>query len=158
MSAQGPGDIRLRKALDDSLQPPRWPAGLTMRTLRPADAPAVHDLLVDAFGDEEPSFDLWWTKRSGDAEFDPALCFLAFDGDDRVVGVAQCWTSAFVKDLAVAPPARGKGLAEALMRHVFAVFRERGHRRVDLKTHVVENAAAVRLYRRLGMVEVDWEG
>ncbi|TIU97944.1 MAG: GNAT family N-acetyltransferase, partial [Mesorhizobium sp.] len=29
---------------------------------------------------------------------------------------------------------------------------------VDLKTSTVENAAAVRLYERLGMFEVDWEG
>ena len=30
--------------------------------------------------------------------------------------------------------------------------------RTDLKTDRVENADAVRLYRRLDMIEVDWEG
>nr|WP_244529634.1 GNAT family N-acetyltransferase [Mesorhizobium qingshengii] len=60
--------------------------------------------------------------------------------------------------LAVHPEARGKGIAEALMWHSFATFRERGAECVDLKTNTVENAAAVRLYERLGMSPVAWEG
>ncbi|RVD52464.1 GNAT family N-acetyltransferase, partial [Mesorhizobium sp. M7A.F.Ca.ET.027.03.2.1] len=46
----------------------------------------------------------------------------------------------------------------ALMWHAFAVFRERGADHVDLKTNTVENPAAVRLYERLGMMPVAWEG
>ncbi|MBZ9962379.1 GNAT family N-acetyltransferase [Mesorhizobium sp. BR1-1-2] len=70
----------------------------------------------------------------------------------------MCWTSAFVRDLAVHPQARGRGIGEALMWHAFAVFRERGAPHVDLKTNTVKNAAAVRLYQRLGMSSVAWEG
>ncbi|SDA81941.1 hypothetical protein SAMN02927914_03334 [Mesorhizobium qingshengii] len=44
------------------------------------------------------------------------------------------------------------------MWHSFATFRERGAECVDLKTNTVENAAAVRLYERLGMSPVAWEG
>lgn len=44
------------------------------------------------------------------------------------------------------------------MWHAFAVFRERGAPHVDLKTNTVKNAAAVRLYQRLGMSSVAWEG
>ena len=44
------------------------------------------------------------------------------------------------------------------MRRVFTAFRDRGAAHVDLKTHKVENAAAVRLYERLGMMQVAWEG
>ena len=40
----------------------------------------------------------------------------------------------------------------------FGAFRDRGAAHVDLKTNTVENAAAYRLYRRLGMIEVDWGG
>ncbi|TIL70217.1 MAG: GNAT family N-acetyltransferase, partial [Mesorhizobium sp.] len=71
---------------------------------------------------------------------------------------ALCWTRAFVKDLAVHPEARGRGIAEALMWHVFTTFHARGAAHVDLKTNTVEKAAAVRLYERLGMFEVDWAG
>lgn len=44
------------------------------------------------------------------------------------------------------------------MRRVFAAFRDRCAAHVDLKTHRVENAAAVRLYERLGMIRIAWEG
>ncbi len=144
--------------LNGGLAAPAWPAGFTLRTLDEADAPAVHALLVEAFDDEERSFDVWWAKRSGDAEFDPALCFLAFGPDGRLAGAALCWTSAFVKDLAVASWARRIGLGAALLCHVFAAFKERGAPHIDLKTSLTENADAVRLYRRAGMVEVSWVG
>jgi ribosomal protein S18 acetylase RimI-like enzyme len=82
----------------------------------------------------------------------------AVDSKGRLAGAALCWATAFVKDLAVHPEARGRGVAEALMWHAFAVFRARGAAHVDLKTNTVENAAAVRLYERLGMTPVAWEG
>lgn len=128
-----------------------------MRTLRPGDEIPLHALFDLAFGDTGP-FDLWWPARSGDAEFDPALCFLAFDAETGLAGAAQCWTGAYVKDLAVHPKARGRGLGEALMLTAFRAFRDRGAAHVDLKTNRVGNAAAYRLYRRLGMVEVGWGG
>ncbi|TIS79491.1 MAG: GNAT family N-acetyltransferase [Mesorhizobium sp.] len=139
-----PNDIRLRKILDDTLAPPRWPEGFVMRGFEATDAPALHALLTTVFDD------------GADGPFD--LCFLVIDSKGRLAGAALCWTRAFVKDLAVHPEARGRGVAEALMWHVFAAFRARGAAHVDLKTSTVENAAAVRLYERLGMFEVDWEG
>nr|WP_292399198.1 GNAT family N-acetyltransferase [Mesorhizobium sp.] len=86
------------------------------------------------------------------------MCFLVIDSKGRLAGAALCWTRAFVKDLAVHPEARSRGIAEALMWHVFTTFHARGAAHVDLKTNTVENAAAVRLYERLGMFEVDWAG
>ena len=104
------------------------------------------------------SFEEWWARVSGDAEFDPELFFVVHDASGRLAAIALCWTSAFLRDLAVDPGARRLGLAEALMWHVFSVFQARGAPHVDLKTDLVENADAVRLYRRLDMIEVDWEG
>lgn len=117
----------------------------------------MHALLASVFTDE-PNFEDWWQSRSNDAEFDPALVFLVRGDEGQLAAVAWCWASAFVKDLAVAHAARRKGLAEALMLHVFAVFRARGAGRVDLKTNTIANADAYRLYQRLGMVEVAWGG
>lgn len=134
------------------------PAGHSLATLRPGDAPAAHALLAGVFDDEEPDFAVWWTKRSGDSEYDPSVVFLVRDDSGQLVALAWCWTSAFLKDLAVAPVARRKGIAEALCRHVFATFHARGADHIDLKTNLVSNADAVRLYRRLGMYEVDWAG
>ncbi|RWF32146.1 MAG: GNAT family N-acetyltransferase [Mesorhizobium sp.] len=154
-----PDDIRLRKTLDDDLLPPHWPEGFVMRGFEPADARPLHALLTEVFDDgTDGPFDEWWPRISGDAEFDPALCFLVIDARGLLAGAALCWATAFVKDLAVHRQARGRGIGEALMRHAFIAFRERGAAHVDLKANTVENAAALRLYERLGMVPVDWEG
>lgn len=157
-SPQPPGDIRLRKRLGGHGPAPEIPAGFRLKRFTSEDASALHALLVEAFDDENPDFVAWWRNLSGDAEYDPELIFLAVDGQGRLAAAAQCWTSGFVKDLATACFARGLGLGQALMLTVFAAFERRGAAHVDLKTSVIENAAAVRLYRRLGMAEVDWAG
>ncbi|WP_269930549.1 GNAT family N-acetyltransferase [Aminobacter sp. HY435] len=156
-SPQGEHDVRLRKILTGEPKAPQWPDGFAMRTFEPSDAPALHALLELVFDDGmNGPFEDWWPRLAGDSKFDPGLCFLVFAGDGRLAGAALSWTSAFVKDLAVHPDFRGKGIAEALMRQVFATFAGRGAVHVDLKTSLVGNADAVRLYRRLGMTEVDW--
>jgi ribosomal protein S18 acetylase RimI-like enzyme len=158
-SPQGENDVRLRRVLPGDLQPARWPAGFAMRTFQTSDAAALYDLLERVFDDGmNGPFDQWWSRLSADADFDPELCFLVFDGEGRLAGAALSWTSGFLKDLAVDPAFRGKGIAEALLWHIFATFAARGVSHVDLKTNLIENAAAVRLYRRLGMTEVDWGG
>ena len=115
-------------------------------------AAEVHALLEHAHRDVSgvAPFEVWWQALRGDAEYDPALVFLAVDTDGRVIGVAQCWTSAFVKDLAVVVHWRRRGVGEALLTQVFAAFRTRGADHVDLKVEA-GNAAALRLYGRLGM-------
>lgn len=151
-------DVRLRMELGSALRAPNWPEGFSLRTLDPSDAPALHALWREAFDDFDRPLDEWWAWLSGDAEFDPSLCFLVHAADGRLAGAAQCWTSTFVKDLAVAPTFRSRGIAEALLWQVFSLFKARGAAHVDLKTNRIANAAAYRLYRRVGMVEVDWEG
>jgi ribosomal protein S18 acetylase RimI-like enzyme len=158
MSPRGENHVRLRRTLDAALEAPAWPAGHVMRTLAMGDEGSLHRLLLEVGWEIEPNLDDWWTKRSGDAEFDPGLCFVAFDPAGRMVGAACCWTSGFLKDLAVHPAARRRGLGEALVRHVLQAFRARGVDHVDLKTNRLDSAAAIRLYERLGFVEVDWEG
>jgi len=143
----------MRKMLDDSFGPPVWPEGVDLTGLEPDTAAEVHALLDMAYRGGEgmvAPFSEWWDGLRSDMEFDPALCFLASDSGG-IVGVAQCWTSGFVKDLAVHPRRRGQGIAAALLLHAFAVFKERGVTAVDLK--VLElNTPAVQLYLRLGMV------
>jgi ribosomal protein S18 acetylase RimI-like enzyme len=153
---------RLRRLLDGSERSPRWPAGVSVRTLRDtADAKAMHGLLIRIYGEDDadvfPSFEDWWGRVSGDPEFSAELCFLASDTTGRLAGLAHCWTSAFLKDLAVRPDMRRRGIGAALLDHCFAVFRARGAARLDLKVEL-DNAAGLRLYERAGMVRVPWEG
>ena len=104
---------------------------------------------------------MWSPSRSGgracrdDSEYDPTLCFLAANEQDEIVGVAQCWTSAFVKDLAVAPAMRRQGLGAALLSHAFRAFAERGVPSVDLKVDADNPSGALRLYRSLGFETVE---
>lgn len=142
--------FRMRRKLAGSLPAPVWPAGIAPVAFASAPAVAVHDVIASAL--PTPPFAEWWPWLTQDGEYDPALVFVAANGDGAPVGVAQCWTSGFVKDLAVLPGQRGRGIGEALLLTAFAAFRDRGFSNVDLKV-VSSNALAIRLYRRLGMVE-----
>jgi ribosomal protein S18 acetylase RimI-like enzyme len=117
----------------------------------------VHHLLAAAYrdgGGTVPGFAEWWAGLRSDDEYDSALVFLAADPEGRVVGVAQCWTSAFIKDLAVDPDWRRQGLATALLAQVFKTFWDRGVDAVDLKVQRANPSGAERLYRELGMTPV----
>lgn len=146
----------MRLVLDGELPPPRWPAGLSVRALALGDTPALHALLVHAYrhgAGSVPAYAEWLSWLIEDSEFDPAVCPLVFAGDG-LVAAAICWTSAFVKDLAVHEAFRGRGVGEALLRHVFWTFRARGATKVELKARA-HNAPALRLYARVGMVPVE---
>jgi mycothiol synthase len=84
-----------------------------------------------------------------------SLYFLA-EQEGELVGVVLCpWYPdlGWIRQLAVHPEARGRGLGLALVQHAFGALRDRGHRRVGLA--VDEWApAALRLYERAGMRKV----
>jgi mycothiol synthase len=145
--------VELRPPLAD----PDWPAGLHLRPFdADRDAADVHACLVEAFAvsDERVApYDEWRPWVLGDPMYDPALVLVAA-GDGGIAGVAQCWTDGFVKDLAVRPAYRGRGLGEALLRAAFAEFARRGVERVRLKVDADNPTGAVRLYRRVGMEEI----
>jgi ribosomal protein S18 acetylase RimI-like enzyme len=142
----------MRRDLAAPIAVPAWPQRVALRPFTPGDARGVHALLQLAYarggGIVEP-FAGWWDTLAADSEYDPALCFTAWSGDS-LVGVAQCWTSAFVKDLAVHPEWRRRGVGKALLLTAFRAFRDRGARSVDLKVQA-DNAGAIRFYEHLGM-------
>ena len=94
----------------------------------------------------------WHPWLVTDPSFDPAVVFVAESGGE-VAGVAQCWAEGFVKDIAVRPAHRGRGLGEALLRHAFREFHRRGAGSVALKVDASNPTGAVRLYGRVGMRE-----
>ena len=95
--------------------------------------------------------------EAGEAEF----LLGAADDDSPPVGMAQVrfrfsvWTAApdcWLEDLFVAPQARRRGIASALLEQVVQRARERGCRRVELDTNS-ENAQARALYAGFGFTE-----
>ncbi len=150
-----PPYTHLRKDFQEDIVAPAWPVG-THPALFDADQHAIkaHDLLAAAYslgGGYVGSFETWWPTLRDDPEYNPAVFFLALDQTERVIGLAQCWTSAFLKDLAVSEPWRRKGLGKALLLQAFGYFERQGNRHFDLKVEKDNPSGAERLYRRLGM-------
>ena len=146
--------LRMEIELGEAVPAAVFPAGMRVRTADvDADAPSVHALLVRAFAasaEEVPPYVEWLAWWTGDAEFDPELWFLAEDGGE-LAGVVLCWSSAFVKDLAVDPARRRVGLGRALLLHALRALRARGATTAALKVDADNPTGAVRLYESVGM-------
>ncbi|WP_150767396.1 GNAT family N-acetyltransferase [Pseudomonas fluorescens] len=145
----------MRRNLAEALPVIIWPQGIVVSDYRPELAHAVHHLMQlgsQEGGGRVPALDVWQQRFETDPEYDPSLCFIALDAEG-IVGVCQCWTSAFIKNLVVHPRAQGQGVGRALLLHAFSVFQQRREGFVDLK--VLEgNLRAQRLYESVGMYVV----
>lgn len=145
----------LRRDLSGVLPDAQWPEGIELSVYREEMAPAVHQLMQLGQlegGGRVPSLGDWRQRFASDPEYDPALCFVACDAE-AVVGVAQCWTSAYIKNLVVHPRMQGRGLGRALLLNTFKVFQQRREGFVDLKV-LEDNLRAQRLYESAGMYVV----
>lgn len=86
-----------------------------------------------------------------------AFSVLAFDGDTAVglvnciegFSTFQCRPLVNVHDVAVLASHRGRGIAEAMLREVEHLARERGACKITLEV-LSGNAPALRLYQRIG--------
>lgn len=127
--------------------------GIGLVPFETADKVAVHAVMLAAYaggGGRVGTFEAWWNGLIADDEYDPRLCFVAV-ADRATVGFCQCWTSAFIKDLVVAPEFAGQGIGRALLLTALAAFEARGAASVDLKVEA-GNHRALGLYRALGFV------
>lgn len=153
---EGPPAVLMRRQLTGAEPAPAWPDGTRLAPFSEQRAAELHDLLVHAYrngGGSVGSLEHWHGALTGDAEFDPALCFVVLAGD-VAVAAEICWTSAFVKDLVVHESWRRRGLGEALLYQAFRTFGASGAAHVDLKVEAT-NAPAIRLYERVGMLVVE---
>ena len=142
----------LRRDLTKSLPAPQWPADTRLDHYRNELAPAIHAVLrmtQAQGGGHVANLDTWQQQFITDAEFDPTLCLVA-SNVDGILGVAQCWTSAFIEHLCIHPCAQGQGLGRALLLHSFQAFKQRGEPYVDLKV-LESNQRARQLYESAGM-------
>ena len=144
------------RSLDDPVPEPEWPPRIAVRTFEPADAEAVHAMLDEAYrawdGQYVPlAHDDWLRWMTGDIDFDPTVWWLA-ERDGELVGCALHWRTGWLKDLAVRPSERGRGLGGALVLTGLAEFARRGVGRVGLKVDAANPTGAIRLYERLGFV------
>ncbi|PMU07592.1 MULTISPECIES: N-acetyltransferase [unclassified Pseudomonas] len=142
----------MRRNLAEVVPAIAWPAGIFLSEYRPDLAEAIHRLMELGYqegGGRVPSLNVWQQRFETDPEYDPSLCLIALDAEG-IVGVCQCWTSAYIKNLVVHPRAQGQGLGRALLLHAFNIFQQRREGFVDLKV-LEDNLRAQRLYESAGM-------
>jgi mycothiol synthase len=155
--------LELRLDLTAPPPAPTWPTGTRVRTFEDADRAAVWRVHQAAFRDVAThlplSLDEWWESRAAeDPAFDPALWFLATTADEGIVAVCLARAATpegadlgYVRDLAVLPDRRRRGLGMALLRTAFAAFRARGLTGAALEVDDVTLDGAVALYQAAGM-------
>lgn len=159
------GWVALRSSFDlerparEALAEPVWPDGVALRSFDgERDAAQVHGLVYSVWSDVPGHHDRplqeWCHLLLGFEGFDPALQVVAVR-DHRVIGAALCRTYAgtdgWVSQLAVGRDARGLGLGRALLLEALRrLAATDGVEAVGLSVQA-ENAAALGLYRSVGL-------
>jgi mycothiol synthase len=149
--------------LPPQVDPGAVPDGIGIGTA--ADVPLMKAVIDEAFADHweyhpEPD-DRWAADMTGRPTYEPALWLLATDGGQpagALIGhIAE--DLGWVDYVGVLAASRGRGVGAALLRRSFAVFAERGIRRVVLAVDAQNATGATALYERVGMRVVgrfDW--
>jgi mycothiol synthase len=158
--------LRMVIDLDGTPPVPDWPTGIKVRSMRVGEEEAqviraVRESFKDHWGYIEGSFEeeyeRWMHRIHNDEHFDPALWFLAMDGEE-IAGISLCWGNAFddpdmgwVGTLGVRRPWRRRGLGLALLQYSFAEFYRLGKPRAGLGVDAQNLTGAMRLYTKAGM-------
>ena len=134
--ADGPAFLALVRALAE------------FEKLAPPDAAAEARLIDDAFG-ARPLFELWVAEISDDV--------IAYAATFTAYSTFLARPSLYLEDLFVAPRARRRGVATAMLARLEAVARERGCGRFEW-TVLDWNVDAVALYEGIGaQVMHEWK-
>ena len=150
---------RMRRELDAATPEPAWPDDVVLRTYeRPRDDRAVHALITTAFreigGQHERTFEEWCGFLLDTDRFDPEL-YLVAEHEGAVVGAALSQPMGedygFVRQLAVSPSQRGRGLGIALLHECFRRHAARGFPATVLGVDAGNLTGALDLYEKAGM-------
>jgi ribosomal protein S18 acetylase RimI-like enzyme len=156
---------RMLIALNGNNRAPQVPAGLLIRAMQPGEERMTYAAVKESFRDHwgyipepfEAAFARWKGSLERDPSYDPALFFIALEGDE-VAGMSLCYATTpedpqmgWVATLGVRRPWRRRGLGLALLQHSFAALGERGCTRVGLGVDAYNLTGALQLYERAGM-------
>jgi mycothiol synthase len=137
------------------------PSGVGIRPfVEGRDEQLMWDIMRAGFGDDWDGTDdanEWLRRHKDESVYDPALWFFAQEGV-QAVGAVQArpqWRAqsdtGWLKNMAVLPAARRKGVGRALLMHAAAQFHDRGKRQMVLGTFADNPTDALRFYLRLGL-------
>lgn len=152
--------FRMEIELQASTLSPAEPEGFVLRPMGAGEEEHVYEVHQQSFEDAwmhaRDSYELWEHWLVKPPSFDPSLWFVA-EADGEIVGVAICRIReseaglGWVNILGVLRSHRRRGIGEALLRHAFAEFAQRGCERVGLGVDAESPTGAVALYERAGM-------
>jgi mycothiol synthase len=152
--------FRMRIELDEDPPEPEFPDGFTVRTMREGEERRFYDAQMASFADTwmftvDP-YESWRHWMVEDPAFDQALWFVAEKGDDLAgIVIARALESepgvGWIRILGVVPDHRQQGVGQALLRHTFREFANRGFSAVGLGVDAENPTGAVRVYERAGM-------
>ncbi|AWB91550.1 GNAT family N-acetyltransferase [Aeromicrobium chenweiae] len=149
------GEWVLRLDEDAPLRRHALPADVVIRPFEPADARAVHTVVVDAFAEWEGQFRLAyedWHTRHVERDGADTSHWRVATAAGEVVGAAVVHDSdgaTWVHQLAVRADHRGQGIAQGLLAEAYDAGRRRGCLTGELATS--SRSGALPLYERLGM-------
>lgn len=149
--------FRMQANSQDEPSQPSWPPDTSIRTMKTGlDDRAVYDFIYTAFDwagrGAPPSFEWWQGYMMRADHFVPELWFL-LEYQDEIVAAALCYAypeNGWVRQLAVLPDWRRKGIGSAMLQHVFGVFYHRGQPKVSLVVDST-NPKAQNFYKNAGM-------
>lgn len=143
--------------------PPSWPEGIEVTTLRPGDEDTAHEMIyrrtgwTDIPGHHHRGYDEWRSLFLPEAV--PYHRHVLAWEDGRLLGIAVGRVfsdgTGWVSQLAVDRDQQGRGLGRALLLESFARSIEAGATKVGLSVSA-ENRGALGLYQRVGL-EIDRE-
>ena len=158
--------FRMMIEMNEPPPEPVWPNGIRLRPYDPEnDLFSIYKLDEEVFQDhfgyvpepEEEGYERFVHYMTGSDAYDPALWFLAVDGEE-IVGICICRRygdegkdTGHISILGVRRPWRRKGLGLALLQHAFSEFYRRGKMKVDLGVDAESLTGAVDLYQKAGM-------
>ena len=155
-------DLQLRLGLPAAAGAP-LPEGVGLVALAGPDEVslhrAVHEFTCEAFGVDSPAEE-FLERYVRDPAYDAGLWVLGQDSDGlcgAVIGRVLQLPDALVgkvASVAVAPRARGRGLAAALLAELCQRFASRGLLLAQLGSHEDNPSGATSMYRHLGWVQV----
>ncbi|HLJ69594.1 MAG TPA: GNAT family N-acetyltransferase [Chloroflexota bacterium] len=139
------------------------PAGYELRPITPDDHRAIWQSIGDAFDAACPGgryitvpTEAAFRDSFSAAQFDPALCFVAWHGS-RIAGQVICRIQprcGEVAELSVGVGYQRRRLGSALLTRGIAALRERGVPTIRLGTNDANPSEAWRLYERVGFRRV----
>jgi len=157
----GRHDLGMFLDLDGRRPEVTLPPGVSIRPFVDGrDEQLMWDIMRAGFGDDWDGTEdagEWLRSHQNEAVYDPALWFFARAGN-QVIGAVQArhqWRAqadtGWLKNLAVLPEWRHRGIGRAMLMHAAALFHDRGKKQMVLGTFADNPTDAVQFYLHLGM-------